>query len=204
MTELPYRNIVKFNMYKLFPTLFVATLFAMTLMPVYADQVHKWVDDKGVTHYSDKAPVSSASQVTVVEVSAMYSTTTDVEDDYYSITNQWMRIHKERIEREKIKLEKAKQRAAQRPVAPQVVYLNDPYEGRYGVGYPFYFYNNKYRRHRSHGNSNRRFRDKSNEHYGDKRARHDRRGRSEKLQGQGRGRGTHSHRNASGATLKIR
>lgn len=180
----------------------VANLIYIASLSAFAENVHKWVDEKGVTHYSDKAPTSSDTQVIVIEVPATHSTTADVENDYYSITNQWMRVYEERIALEKIKIEKAKQKAAQRPVAPQVVYLNDPDDYRYVVGYSNFFHR-KHRHNRFRDKSNRRFRDKSNKHYGDKHAKHHRRGHSDKFQGQRRGHSSHSNRKSSGLTLKI-
>lgn len=179
-------------MKKVIPTFFVVTIFFIVSLSAYADQVHKWVDEKGVTHYSDKAPTSSTTQITLIEVPAKHTSAIDVEKDYYSITNQWMRIHEERLEREKIKLERAKLKAVQRPPTPQVVYLNEPNEDRYVVGYP-YFYHRKHKYYRNrHG---------SNKHYGDKHAKHNRSGRMGKSHRQRHG--SHSRRSSSGLTLRL-
>lgn len=172
----------------------VATLVYIASLSAFAAGVHKWVDENGVTHYSDEAPTSSATQVTFIEVPATYSTAANVENEYYSITNQWMRLHKERIAREKIKLEKAKQKAAQRPAVPQELYLNEPYEDRYIVGYPNFI-------HRSHGRD--RFHHKSRRDHSGKRAKHHRSGHSDRFRGQGLRHKSNSHRNSSGVTLKI-
>ena len=172
----------------------VAILLYLASVPVFAESVHKWVDEKGVTHYSDHGPASSTVQVTLIEVPATYSTTaTNVEKDYYSITNQWMRLHQERLEREKIKLEKAKQRAAQQPVAPQIIYVNEPERDRYVVAYPRVFHRNFKHHRRLHHKRN-----------GGKHAIHHRRGNSVKLYGQDRRHKIRSRRNAAGLTLDIR
>ncbi len=174
----------------------VAILFCIALSPVYAEGVHKWVDENGVTHYSDAAPNSSATKVTIIEVHATYAATNAAEQNYYSIMNQWMRLHEERIEREKIKLEKAKQKAALQPVAPQVIYVNEPSESRYIVPYTSYLHPN----HPRH-----RFQHKSNRHFGDQ---HRRGGRSGRLLGYGRRldsskQSLSRHRKASGLTLSL-
>jgi hypothetical protein len=123
--------------------LHLAILTNCVLLPAYAASVYKWVDANGVTHYSDEAPASTTTQVTLIEVPATRSVAVDAENDYYSIANQWMRLHQELIEREKITLEKTRQKAAQ---SPQIVYINEPNESRYVVAYPGFF-------HRGHGRS---------------------------------------------------
>lgn len=115
-------------------------LFFISLgRPVFAGSVHKWIDDNGVTHYSDEAPGSSVTQITLIEVPSSYPS---AEDNYYSITNQWQRLHEKYIQREKIKLGKAKQKAAQQPTPPQVVYLNTPDQSQYRIAYPYIFHRN--------------------------------------------------------------
>lgn len=118
----------------------VVIFFCIALSPVFAEGVHKWVDASGVTNYSDAAPNSSATKVTIIKVSTTYAVTSDAEQNYYSIMNQWMRLHKERVERDRIKLEKAKQKAALHPVVPQVVYVNEPSENRYVMPYLSYLH----------------------------------------------------------------
>ncbi len=85
---------------------------ACLAVPVQAELVHKWVDADGVTHYSDDPPATDATQATSIEVPAPGSRTTHPQDDYYSIANQWQRMHRERLERDRIALEKAKVKAA--------------------------------------------------------------------------------------------
>ena len=147
------------NMHRLRTTVTLTILLYFAFVPAFASGIHKWVDEQGVTHYSDKAPESDIRQVSVIEIPAYYSTVSNIEQDYYSITNQWMRVHQERLELEKIKLEKAKQKAAQQPTIPQVVYINEPTEDRYRVSYPF-FSHKKFKKHRRHR--------KSGQDYGDK------------------------------------
>lgn len=142
---------VQSSMYRLQVIVTLTVLYCFALLPAYASGIHKWVDEQGVTHYSDQAPESDILQVSVIEIPAAHYTVSDIEKDYYSITNQWMRVHQERLELEKIKLEKAKQKAAQRPAPPQVVYVNESYEDRYRVAYPFFIhkkFKHKRKKHR--------------------------------------------------------
>ena len=121
----------------------LAILTNCVLLSADAASVYKWVDANGVTHYSDEAPASSTTQVTLIDVPTTQSVAANVESDYYSIANQWARLHEELIKREKLKLEKARQKAAQ---SPQIVYINEPNETRYVVAYPGFL-------HRRHGRS---------------------------------------------------
>jgi len=125
------------------------------LLPAQAAVVHKWVDADGVTHYSDTAPGSPTTQVSVIDLPEPNWAKTNVDDDYYSIRNQWQRIYKERLEKQKLELEKARQQAASEAATPQVVYIKESHEKQYAIGYPGSFHrrhghkrlHKKYRRH---------------------------------------------------------
>ena len=139
----------------------ITLLYCAVTLPVYAGAVHKWVDAQGVTHYSDQLPKGTSSIVKQIDVSSVYnnSDSTDYQENYYSVINQWARMREERIERKQLQLEKAKQKAAQKPVVPQVVYFNQAEEERPGnVYYPAYF------RHRGYGYRHH----KQNNHYAGK------------------------------------
>lgn len=112
-------------MQRVISSIFVAVLFLFGASLVNADAVHKWVDVNGVTHYSDEVPSDEVKTVTQINLPVYSSSSSDAENDYYSIANQWMRVHEQRLALEKIKLEKAKQEAALRPVEPQVIVVNE-------------------------------------------------------------------------------
>jgi len=107
---------------------------------VSAAEVHKWVDEKGVTHYSDAAPETPATMVTKIDLRNRKPTIASVKNDYYSIKNQWQRLHKERLEQEKLKLEQTRQEAALRSAEPQVVYIKEPREQQAAVVYQGLFH----------------------------------------------------------------
>ncbi len=113
----------------------------LTANSVQADIVHKWVDAEGVTHYSDQLPEDEQSTKAAkqIAVSNTYSSSNQVayREDYYSVTNQWARMKKERIERKQLQLNKKKQNATQH-VTPQIVYLNQGEERPRSVYYPAY------------------------------------------------------------------
>ncbi len=95
-------------------------------MPASAGTVHKWVDSKGITHYSDTPPEVTPAQLTQIDVPDVVRTTAKAASDYYSIANQWQRLHRERLERDRLALERAKQKASRQP--PEVVYVEKPDE----------------------------------------------------------------------------
>ena len=130
-----------------------------------AAEVHKWLDASGITHYSDVPPTAAASPVTRIEIDTRGSVTGD--SDYYSIANQWARMHRERIERERIKLERDRLKAASRPPQTEVVYREQPAAvTRYLSVYPVPRYRapghhrgrHKFRRHVYHGPRHRQVR----------------------------------------------
>ncbi len=87
------------------------------------------------THYSDEAPVAAITQVTKVDVPEPRTVKGGVDNDYYSIRNQWRRLHHERLEYERLKLEKARLKAVQKMATPQVVYVNESRQPQYVVVY---------------------------------------------------------------------
>ncbi len=127
-------------MQRLINNLTFILLSGCIFLPVSAAVVHKWVDEKGVTHYSDAAPETPATTVTKIDLRNRKPTKASVENNYYSIKNQWQRLHKERLEQEKLKLEKTRQEAALRSVEPQVVYINESREEKAAVVYQGSFY----------------------------------------------------------------
>ena len=178
---------------KLNISLLLLALFCVWGSVAHTASVHKWVDDNGVTHYSDQAPNSGVYAAKHIEVSNIY-VTSDNQDNYYSVTNQWARMREERLERKKLQLEKAALKQAQTAPVPQVVFLGEQehQEHRYYSVNP---YGHGYRQH-----------NRFNKYTGKKHARHyvngfgkSYRGSSCRLQRRGNSR----FRN-SGLTLSIR
>lgn len=141
-TELARGNFVQLNTMRLSnPSLFA--IIAITLLPpAGAATVHKWVDGNGTTHYSDAAPVAVATDLVELQLPAA-AVSPPLKNDYYSIANQWQRMHRESIEREKLQLQ---QQQASAQTTPRVVYVEKPEArhevSRYVVAYP------RSRRHR--------------------------------------------------------
>lgn len=146
MTELTYvvRVIINMNNLRHISLYLMTFLFVAVAAPVFAGSVHKWVDEQGITHYSDQLPKSInnkiSNSVEQVDVLDSYRNTDLVgpQDDYYSVTNQWARMREERIARKQLQLEKNKQKEVASPAVPQVVYINQEQPQSSNVYYPAY------------------------------------------------------------------
>ena len=109
----------------------IKLLVALTLMFVssvsYSQQYYKWVDEHGVTHYSEALPNENIDHV-AFEFPEQYATV-DAEKDYYSIQNQLQRM----LERKKLQREAQPRSDSSAVVPPQPpIYPYD--QPRYIVG----------------------------------------------------------------------
>ena len=119
--------------------MFLFRLLLITLLPstqlVANDFAYRWVDQSGVTNFSDTPPESHSSTDSTIEsisLPKVYSSAINPEYDYYSIDNQWQRMHEERIERDKIILEKhrvelERSRTNATTTEQPVTIMDDPY-----------------------------------------------------------------------------
>ncbi len=77
------------------------------------DVVYTWIDDDGVTHFSDAPPGKAGATLGDVESMTMpdgFPEPTDAGENYYSIANQWQRMQEERAAREELALERKRLR----------------------------------------------------------------------------------------------
>jgi hypothetical protein len=132
----------------------IALLACGAATPALAVGAHKWIDEKGVTHYSDEAPAAIETTFIDLPDPVIASPENDGADNYYSISNQWERMNRERLEREKLLLEKAKIEAARQPPPQPVVYVQDSGEDRIIPVYRDFRYR-KHRGQRRHYRSHR-------------------------------------------------
>jgi hypothetical protein len=70
-----------------------------------AAEVFRWVDEGGVTHFSESPPEQDAQDLQTLEFSDP-APPSDPENDYYSIANQSKRMEAMRAEREKAQAER--------------------------------------------------------------------------------------------------
>lgn len=123
----------------------IVLAFAST--PAFAGVIHKWVDDKGITHYSDSAPPDDNSQSTQIELPEVQPTDGKTEENYYSIANQWARMHQERLEREKLRVQAEQARAQQKPSVTNV-YVEENDRDGYALVYHKPHYKKRHRKHK--------------------------------------------------------
>jgi hypothetical protein len=119
---------------------------------VQAAAIHKWVDERGVTHYSDKAPASLEAGVTQLDISTGEDSRTALAANpghYYSIANQWQRMNQERLQRQQLELQRAALQVERRAAAEPAIDDSEPRSTRYVVAYP-YRYHRRYRHRARH------------------------------------------------------
>lgn len=123
----------------------VKKIYALTLLAVaslsgaQAAAIHKWVDDKGVTHYSDAAPQTPATAITRLDIDTRRESPaalTTRPDDYYSIANQWQRLHQESLQRQQLELQRAALRNEQPADTEAAADYRESVTTRYVVAYP--------------------------------------------------------------------
>jgi len=74
-----------------------------------ADQVYRWLDADGVTHFSQRPPPPGAAGVSVQQAPT-YAAPPDPTADYWSVTNQAQRMEASRLAQEKLRLEQQRLR----------------------------------------------------------------------------------------------
>ncbi len=118
-----------------FQILFILLLCSISVSAPAAT-VHRWVDEHGVTHFSDAPPAENVSDVKTLELSDDYPDAVDTRTNYYSIANQWERMRVEREQKNRVELEKARIRADK---AAAVAYSEPVVEAREPRYFPAYF-----------------------------------------------------------------
>jgi Domain of unknown function (DUF4124) len=124
----------------------LAVLSGSTAGPVYT-----WVDDSGITHFSDTPPTDESLGAGLIEDLPPPAAGMPADGDFYSVVNQVQRMETRRLLNEKLIAERlqaeaeagrvrAEALAAQQPV---IVYENEPG----GYIYPYY----QHYHHRRHG-----------------------------------------------------
>lgn len=96
--------------------MWAAVLLLATMMPVTAHcagQAYRWMDSRGVTHFSDRPPDGGVDS-RAVQLERARPLPPGVAPDFYSIPNQARRLQQSRLEMDRSKAEKLKARAALR------------------------------------------------------------------------------------------
>lgn len=112
--------------------MFVLLLAGLLSGPAAATEIYKWVDENGVTHFSQTAPDPSVSGVSQQKLRDTTPSDYDPEQDIYGVEAQAERMQQMREEMdEKRQARLEREREAQRQ--QQVIYRDREYHG-----YPIY------------------------------------------------------------------
>ena len=115
-----------------------------------AQQLYKWVDDQGVTHYGENLPNADVEHV-ALKFPEKYEYS-NPEEDYYSIQNQLKRLQESRA-KQREERQKAVDARAEKQLPVREVYVQD-YEPsrRYYLParYPHYYPKYKFGHHPKH------------------------------------------------------
>ncbi len=112
----------------------------------HAIEIHKWIDEDGVTHYSENQPSDDEIVTEKLELPDVYGTEPQESDDgYYSVVNQASRLEASRLAREDERRKDREQDLQEQALAaqqtPEVVNTHQD-NGRY---YPVFFQNGRVR-----------------------------------------------------------
>lgn len=119
-------------MVKSIVSLFVVLL--MTMAVATAQELYKWVDDQGVTHYGDTLPDQHVEHESFKF--AEYTQQANSSADYYSIQNQLQRLQDRRAAELERKQQLAEIKAAKNPPKPDTkVTLYEPERRYYSPAY---------------------------------------------------------------------
>jgi hypothetical protein len=110
-----------------------------------AAQVYTWVDDSGVTHFSETPPAAQVSETQLIEITPSATPASVADDDFYSVVNQADRMEARRLENEKLAAEKkqanaeaSKARAEAAAIQQGAYNDNVSDSSRYYPAYPYY------------------------------------------------------------------
>lgn len=81
------------------PTLILYALVLIPFSSAVSEPVFTWVDQEGVTHFSESPPEDDSVQPTQLEILPPTAADSGIVDDYYSVANQAERMEARRLER---------------------------------------------------------------------------------------------------------
>jgi hypothetical protein len=112
----------------------------------HAEAVYTWVDNLGVTHFSETPPPEPGIKPAMIEVKPLPPVPPSEYDDYYSVIRQADRMERRRLEKEKLEAERVQadaEAARARAEADAAMQSPNSYAGDtpvYAPVYPYYPY----------------------------------------------------------------
>jgi hypothetical protein len=129
-------------------------LLTLSVSFASAAQVYTWVDDSGITHFSETPPAERAAEILLIDIAPAPAGTDSAGDDFYSVINQAKRMEARRLENEKLDAEKkqasaeASRARAEADAIQQGSYNDSAADDiRYYPAYPAYPYYPHYGHH---------------------------------------------------------
>jgi hypothetical protein len=102
---------------KKFSTLALSCLAVLSMMDATAEPVFTWVDQDGVTHFSETPPEDASVESFRIELEQAPAAGPARDDDHFSVVNQVERMQKSRLENEKVRTERLQAEAEARRAA---------------------------------------------------------------------------------------
>ena len=102
---------------KKFSSLAISCLAALSMTYAAAAPIFTWVDQDGVTHFSETPPEDDAVESFRIELEQAPAAGPAQDDDYFSVVNQVDRMRKSRLENEKVRTERLQAEAEARRAA---------------------------------------------------------------------------------------
>ncbi len=109
----------------------------------HAATVHKWIDEKGITHYADSPPPALETDVTQIKISSPgtdKATVSNQPESYYSIANQWQRMQQEGQQRMQLEIQRTALMQDKSPSQVPVQHDDQADNNRYVLAYPKRFH----------------------------------------------------------------
>jgi len=124
--------------------IYLSILLALPASLASAAQVYTWIDDAGVTHFSETPPPNPATDIQLINIQPPPASADTPAGDFYSVINQAERMESSRLANEKLAAEKKKADAeaskarAEAAALQQGSYNNTNDDTRYYPAYPYY------------------------------------------------------------------
>lgn len=106
---------------------------------VQAQTIYTWVDEDGVTHFSQTGPADGSQPAETLDIEPPPAPARTPDEDYFSVIRQSQRMHEQRIELEKARAERMAAEAAANQTRTQP-YQTEEYESSERYRYPYLAY----------------------------------------------------------------
>ena len=124
--------------------IYLSLLLTLPASLASATQVFTWLDEAGVTHFSETPPPDPATDTQLVDIAPPPASANVPSGDFYSVINQADRMERNRLANEKLAAEKkqadaeASKARAEAAALQQGAYNNSYDDPRYYPVYPYY------------------------------------------------------------------